>query len=90
MAESTRNPAVWTLVLGPGPRLAAFEPTARARLGALNADVAAAVTRIDDLAELLRQGARGGGSCSTPTNCRPRTWASYGASSKHGPAGRWT
>jgi hypothetical protein len=60
MAESARNPAVWTILLGPGPRLAAFEPTARGLLAALNQGVGTALARVDDLALLLQQNARGG------------------------------
>lgn len=60
MTEPTHTPAVWTILLGAGPRLAAFEPSARGLLAAHNPDIASSLARIDDLAQLLRTTARGG------------------------------
>jgi hypothetical protein len=60
MTEPTHSPAVWTILLGPGPRLGAFEPSARGLLSAHNPDIASSLARIDDLAQLLRTTARGG------------------------------
>lgn len=60
MTEPTQTPTAWTILLGPGPRLAAFEPSARGLLAAHNSGVAASLARIDDLAQLLRPSARGG------------------------------
>ena len=60
MPESARPAAVWTILLGPGPRLEAFESTARGLVAALNVGVAVETGSVDDLAELLGKRAPAG------------------------------
>jgi hypothetical protein len=60
MGKALRTETVWTILLGPGPRLAGFESLARSVHAALHAGIASELTRFDDLALLLGERAKTG------------------------------